>query len=108
MHKVPGQQSFEAYNNAGANPGTAWDGKDVPLWNDLPDNVQAKWAAAEKAAGRLRLAEFPGHDLGREQVADAFARAHERYERECVAHNAPLQMRVLLECFEDELIKQMA
>ena len=45
----PGQIAFEAYNNAGANPGLTWDKKPVPAWENLSDDVRAKWAAAELA-----------------------------------------------------------
>ncbi len=44
--KTLGQAAFEAYNAAGENPGKTHDGKDVPEWNDLGDNVRAKWEAA--------------------------------------------------------------
>ena len=47
--KAPGQVAFEAYNNAGANPGLTWDKKPVPAWENLSDDVRAKWAAAELA-----------------------------------------------------------
>ena len=106
MLKEPGQESFETYNNAGANPGKTHDGKPVPAWHDLGENVRAKWAAAEKRAGVVRLEAFgdrpyyPGHAL-----VIAFGLALGRYAKECYAHNAPLSLRILLECFEDELKK---
>lgn len=50
MSKAPGQTAFEAYNNAGANPGLTWDKKPVPTWENLSDDVRTKWAAAERAA----------------------------------------------------------
>lgn len=102
--KEPGQRSFEAYNSAGANPGKTLDDKDVPEWRDLSDDVRAKWAASELAAGRLRLEQFPpvAHVFD-DVVLDALRRAQSRYGDECFLHNAPLPTRVLLECFEDEL-----
>jgi hypothetical protein len=102
--KESGQRSFEAYNNAGANPGKTWDGKDVPEWRNLSDDVRAKWAASELAAGRLRLEQFPpvAH-TATEKVREVFDRAQGRYDDECLTHSAPLPTRILLECFEDEL-----
>lgn len=102
MQKEPGQESFEAYNNAGANPGKTHDGKPVPAWHDLGENVRTKWAAAELAARGLRLDAF-GRD--REGIKEAFDRALIRYDQECMAHNGPLSLRVLLGCFDDELRK---
>lgn len=37
---------FNAYNAAGSNPGKTHDGKAVPAWEQLGDNVRAKWLAA--------------------------------------------------------------
>jgi len=102
--KQPGQTSFESYNAAGIHPGKTHDGKPVPTWENLSDDVRAKWAVAERAAGRLCLEQFapvammPGAD-----VVGAFQRAQVRYSGECAMHNAPLPTRILLECFEDEL-----
>lgn len=41
---------FEAYNAQGPNPNKTWDGKDVPPWEQLGDQVQGKWLAAARAA----------------------------------------------------------
>lgn len=107
MQKAPGQESFEAYNAAGDNPGRTYDDKPVPTWENLSDDVRAKWAAAEKAAGCLRLDQFqPVAHVTDDVVLAAFARAQVRYSNECLMHNAPLSTRVLLECFEDELQKR--
>lgn len=44
------KKMFDAYNEQGPNPWKTWDGKDVPRWNDLSDQVRAKWTAAARAA----------------------------------------------------------
>lgn len=49
--KSVGQIAFEAYNAGGKNPGLTWDGKPVPTWEGLNDDVRAKWQAG--AAGLL-------------------------------------------------------
>lgn len=41
---------FNAYNQEGPNPWKTWDGKDVPRWNDLNDQVRGKWIAAARVA----------------------------------------------------------
>lgn len=41
---------FDAYNEQGPNPWKTFDGRDVPRWEQLNDQVRAKWiAAAQKA-----------------------------------------------------------
>jgi len=40
------RQAFNAYNAQGPNPGKTHDGKDVPAWDKLNDQVRAKWMAA--------------------------------------------------------------
>lgn len=37
---------FDAYNAEGPNPNKTWDGKDVPPWEGLNDQVRGKWKAA--------------------------------------------------------------
>jgi hypothetical protein len=49
-HKA--ERIFNAYNAAGANPGKTWDGKPVPTWAGLNDDVRAKWVAAAEESGR--------------------------------------------------------
>lgn len=102
IEKEPGRRAFEHYNNAGTNPGKDWRGNPVPDWKDLTDDVRVKWAATEKLIGRDRLEAFGAHRSDSSLVV-AFGKALGRYGLECVAHNAPLPLRVLLECFEDEL-----
>ncbi len=103
MTKADGQTSFEAYNAHGPNAGKTFDGRDVPPWSELALITQERWAAAETAAGRKRLDAFGLPPRG--DMAEAFNRALIRYDRECIAHNCELTLRVLLECFEDELQK---
>jgi hypothetical protein len=43
------KRMFDAYNTQGPNPGKTWDGKDVPPWENLGEQVQAKWIAAASA-----------------------------------------------------------
>jgi len=50
--KSLGQIAFEAYNGAGANKGLTYDGKPVPAWPDLSEDVRAKWEAAAAAVRR--------------------------------------------------------
>ena len=100
--KEPGQASFEAYTNHGENAGKTYDGKSIPPWCELADFTKARWAASEQAAVRSRL-DGLGND--RPGIKDAFARAHKRYDDECFLHSAPLSLRVLFDCLEDELRK---
>jgi len=39
------QELFQAYNDQGPNPWKTHDGKPVPPWNELSEQVQAKWTA---------------------------------------------------------------
>lgn len=60
-----GQIAFEAYNSAGNNPGKTWDGKDVPTWDKLSDDVRAKWEVCVKHVETIALLQmlelnFPG------------------------------------------------
>lgn len=48
---------FDAYNEQGPNPWKTFDGRDVPRWEALNDQVRAKWQAAAAAALKW-LAEF--------------------------------------------------
>lgn len=41
---------FEAYNGQGPNPWKTFDGRDVPQWKELGEQVRAKWLAAAEAA----------------------------------------------------------
>lgn len=101
--KSPGKTAFDAYNNAGGCPGLTWDKKPVPTWENLTDDVRDKWVAGEKMAGRARLDAFGLPPRG--DMVEAFARALIRYDTECAANNSELSLRILLECFEDELQK---
>jgi hypothetical protein len=45
---------FDAYNEQGPNPWKTFDGRDVPRWDELNDQVRSKWeAAAQKAIAWL-------------------------------------------------------
>ena len=52
--------AFNAYNDAGANPGKTFDGRPVPSWENLNDDVRAKWVAAEKPVRSI-----PGSGISR-------------------------------------------
>lgn len=45
-----GEQLFVAYNQQGPNPWVTYDGKAVPRWADLNDQVRAKWCAVARAS----------------------------------------------------------
>lgn len=47
------EQMFNAYNEESPNPWKTFDGRDVPRWPDLGEQVQAKWIAAAKKAKAL-------------------------------------------------------
>lgn len=44
------KRMFDAYNAQGPNPGKTYDGKSVPPWESLGDQVQGKWIAAARKA----------------------------------------------------------
>jgi hypothetical protein len=41
---------FNAYNEQGPNPWKTFDGRDVPRWDAINDQVRAKWNAAADCA----------------------------------------------------------
>lgn len=44
------QGMFNAYNKCGPNPWKTFDGRDVPRWGEVNDQVRAKWTAAAQLA----------------------------------------------------------
>lgn len=42
-------KAFNAYNEQGPNPWKTFDGRGVPRWEHLSDQVRAKWIAAARA-----------------------------------------------------------
>ncbi len=44
------ERLFNAYNEQGPNPWKTFDGRDVPRWEALNDQVRAKWTAAALVA----------------------------------------------------------
>lgn len=49
VRKLAGETAFRAYNAAGPNPWKTFDGRDVPQWHEVTEDVRTKWiAAAEK------------------------------------------------------------
>lgn len=76
--KSVGQRAFELYNAGGKNPGKTWDGKPVPTWEGLNDDVRAKWQAG--AAGLLahvdaivRVVAESKSDLEEQERAEGFS-----------------------------------
>ena len=55
------EKLFNTYNEQGPNPWKTWDGKDVPKWGRLGNQVTAKWMAvaleAMRATGSLEMME---------------------------------------------------
>ncbi len=45
--RTAGQRAFEAY--CGAMDGITYDGKPIPIWQNLPDNVKVAWQTAAQA-----------------------------------------------------------
>jgi hypothetical protein len=44
------EKMFNAYNEQGPNPWKTFDGRDVPRWDAINDQVRAKWNAAADCA----------------------------------------------------------
>lgn len=44
------ERLFNAYNEQGPNPWKTFDGRDVPRWDGLNDQVRAKWVAVAVAS----------------------------------------------------------
>lgn len=44
------EKMFNAYNEESPNPWKTFDGRDVPRWPALGEQVQAKWRAAARVA----------------------------------------------------------
>lgn len=44
------REIFDAYNAQGPNPWKTFDGRDVPRWDGLNEQVRAKWCAASRRA----------------------------------------------------------
>lgn len=57
---------FNAYNAQGPNPWKTHDGKLVPKWEELGEQVQAKWRAAALCAADLILADEDDRDEAEE------------------------------------------
>lgn len=47
------EQMFMAYNAQGPNPWQTFDGRPVPRWPELNDQVRLKWIAAARQAQAL-------------------------------------------------------
>lgn len=58
------RRAFDAYNAAGANPGKTFDGRPVPTWEGLNDDVREKWCAAVENVFNQTLRFVPRVDGG--------------------------------------------
>lgn len=47
------EELFNAYNEEGPHPWKTWDGKDVPRWDAINEQVRAKWTAAARKARQM-------------------------------------------------------
>lgn len=54
------EKMFAAYNAQGPNPNKTHDGKDVPPWGALGEQVQGKWLAAARCAAEYAGGEGAG------------------------------------------------
>lgn len=52
LHELS-KATFEAYNAGGDNPGHTFDGRPVPKWEELTDDVRLKWSYAARRASSL-------------------------------------------------------
>lgn len=48
------RRMYQAYNDQGPNPWRTFDGRTVPTWDEINDQVRGKWGAAAKEA-RARM-----------------------------------------------------
>jgi len=54
--KTAGQVGYEAYSiHTG---GKTFDGRDMPLWDELPDDTKLAWGAAATAIAEYKLGEL--------------------------------------------------
>jgi len=55
------EQLYAAYNRGGdpVTAGLNYQGKPCPEWNDLPDNIRAKWEAVAQQT-RIAVSLMPG------------------------------------------------
>lgn len=62
---------FDAYNAEGPNPWKTFDGRDVPRWEALTDQVRGKW----EAAARFAVDFVPDEHRGRSWISRKFLRS---------------------------------
>lgn len=60
MEKSWGQTNFDAYNEAAG--GLTHDGKPIPTWDKLTDQVRANWEAGAKAVACRYWLDVIGQD----------------------------------------------
>lgn len=63
------QQMFEAYNAQGPNPWKTFDGREVPRWPELSDQVRGKWVAAAKSSRTVEDIARTCHEVNRAYCA---------------------------------------
>lgn len=47
------RKMYQAYNDQGPNPWKTFDGRSVPTWDEINDQVRGKWIAAAVEARKL-------------------------------------------------------
>lgn len=110
--KEPGQFNFDVYNASGKNPGKTHDGKPVPSWENLTDDVREKWREAEEASGRLALDNIPVNQATEAQIDEAITHAKRDFavhvRRVALTHNCAAPSQLFLQAFDKKLRELLA
>jgi predicted HAD superfamily Cof-like phosphohydrolase len=69
------EKLFDAYNDQPPNPWKTFDGRDVPRWPDLSEQVREKWRAVAQVCDTEKYQ----LELDRDQARDAYAGLHASY-----------------------------
>ena len=72
---ITGKHLFEAYNDQGPNPWKTFDGRDVPSWEQVSDQVREKWEAAALLYVEMDAAREGSIENYRRELAE-FGRLH--------------------------------
>ena len=71
LPKTRAEALFNVYNEQGPNPWKTFDGRDVPRWPEISEQVRAKWSAVAAA----QEAELTGLKAERDQLASEVGEA---------------------------------